>query len=114
MLFSNSASVKGFHPSPRTKDRYSLEEIFNRLKYAKEKRGWKQRITITDWTRIGEGHALLIHPGGNVVASPIFSDDKEIEYIGNLHRESLEDIWKKYPYKQEHYEKYLEKSLYVI
>ena len=97
-----------------TKDRYSLDEIFSRLRSAKEKKGWRQRITITDWTKIGEGHALLIHPDGNVVASPIFCNDKEVEYVGNLHRESLEDIWKRYPHKQEHFKKYLEKSLYVL
>ena len=98
----------------KTKDKYLLDKIFNELKSAKEEKGWKQRITITDWKRIGEGHALLIHPDGNVVASPIFSSDKEVEYIGNLHKESLENIWEKYPNKQKHFNKYLEKSLYVI
>ncbi len=96
-----------------TKGKYLLDEIFNRLKTSKEAKGWSQRITLTDWRRIGEGHALLIHPDGNVVASPIFSGDEAIEHIGNLHREDLKQLWERYQHKEEHFKKYLEKSLYV-
>ena len=96
-----------------TKGKYLLDEIFNRLRSSKEAKGWSQRITLTDWGRIGEGHALLIHPDGNVVASPIFSGDKAIEHIGNLHREDLRQLWERYQHKEEHFKKYLEKSLYV-
>ncbi|MEW5897119.1 MAG: radical SAM protein [Nanoarchaeota archaeon] len=97
----------------KTKGKYLLDEVFDRLKTGKETKSWSQRITLTDWRRIGEGHALLIHPDGNVVASPIFSGEEAVEYIGNLHKESLGQLWDKFQHKEEHFKKYLEKSLYV-
>ncbi len=98
----------------KIKDNYNLNKLYKELKCLKENLGWKQRITLTDWKRIGEGHALLIHPDGWVVESPIFSNDSGINFIGNLHNEELKSIWKKFTHKKAHYQKYLEKNLYVI
>jgi hypothetical protein len=30
-------------------------------------------LVLVGWARVGEGHALLVHPNGEVVASPMFS-----------------------------------------
>lgn len=98
----------------KTKNNYDLNGIYKKLKNLKKNLGWKQRITLTDWKRIGEGHALLIHPDGWVVESPIFSNNSGINFIGNLHKEELKSIWQKFTHKEVHYKKYLEKNLYVI
>jgi len=96
--------------------RLSSEEIrklFNGLKKRKEKFGWDVRITLTDWEKIKEGHALLVHPNGDVVASPVWSRSSCIEYLGNILKEDIKEIWAKNPYKKNHVKKYIEKTLMV-
>lgn len=90
-----------------------IRELFNELKNKKEKFGWNVRITLTDWEKIKEGHALLVHPNGDVVASPVWSKGGCIRYIGNILEEPISEIWKKYPYKENHVKKYVEKTLMV-
>jgi len=87
--------------------------IYNLLKDLKEKYGWKTRITITDWSRINEGHALLIHPNGDIVASPVWSNSSCISYVGNIMKENIQAIWSKYQYKENHLKKYIENTLLV-
>jgi MoaA/NifB/PqqE/SkfB family radical SAM enzyme len=90
-----------------------LENLFNLVKEEKQRNGWEVRITITDWGLVREGHALLIHPDGQIVASPVPSMTNCIRPIGNLERNSLKWIWQNYPYKENHVRKYLEETLYV-
>lgn len=90
-----------------------LLAIFNKIREEKERNGWIVKITLADWSKIGKGHALLIHPDGEVVASPVFSEDNCIEHVGNILTENIDAIWKKYPYKMNHVQKYLEETLYV-
>lgn len=90
-----------------------IRELFNELKNKKETMGWNVRITLTDWENINEGHALLIHPNGDVVASPVWSKEPCIEHVGNLLKENIKEIWAKYPYKENHVKKYIEKTLWV-
>ncbi len=90
-----------------------IKKLFNELKNKKDKMGWNIRITLTDWNKIKEGHALLIHPNGDVVASPVWSKESCVDYIGNILNDSIEKIWIKYPYKENHVKKYIEKTLMV-
>lgn len=90
-----------------------IKEVFYKIKMYKNKYGWTERITIIDWSKVGEGHALLIHPNGDVVASPVPSNDDCIQYLGNLLKENIKDVWSKYPYKHNHVNKYVEDTLYV-
>lgn len=90
-----------------------IKSVFEQIKKQKKAAGWRVRITLTDWEKIGEGHALLVHPNGNVVASPVWSKEPCIEYVGNILREEISDIWAKYPYKENHVKKYVEKTLMV-
>jgi MoaA/NifB/PqqE/SkfB family radical SAM enzyme len=96
----------------KVKDK-NIEKVFDQIKNQKERCGWTPRITLIDWNMVGEGHALLIHPNGDVVASPVPSEEECIKYIGNLLKEDIIRIWEKYPYKQNHMNKYIERSLYV-
>jgi MoaA/NifB/PqqE/SkfB family radical SAM enzyme len=90
-----------------------LASIFQGIKSEKERNGWTVRIAMTDWNRVGEGHAILVLPNGDVVASPVPSQEECVLLLGNILEESIESIWKKYPYKENHLNKYLEKTLYV-
>jgi len=79
----------------------------------KEKNGWKIRLTITDWLKVGEGHAILVEPNGRMIASPVWTHEDCILPIGNLHSSSAEELWTAYPYKANHLKKYLEHTLDV-
>lgn len=90
-----------------------LFETFQRIRLEKERNGWMVRIALTDWNRVGEGHAILVHPNGDVVASPVPSQERCVLLLGNVLKENIRSIWRKYPYKENHLSKYLEKTLYV-
>jgi MoaA/NifB/PqqE/SkfB family radical SAM enzyme len=90
-----------------------LANAFHRISEEKKKNGWNVRITLTDWGLVREGHALLIHPDGEVVASPVPSEPSCIKSFGNLTRDSMSDIWNRYEYVDNHLNKYLEETLYV-
>jgi MoaA/NifB/PqqE/SkfB family radical SAM enzyme len=87
--------------------------LFEELKRQKASMGWRVRITVTDWNRIREGHALLIHPDGEVVASPVWSKEGCVQVVGNILHEDIRTIWARYPYKRHHVDKYVENSLLV-
>ena len=91
----------------------NIRKLFENLKSLKKHTGWNVRITVTDWERIKEGHALLVHPNGDVVASPVWTKEGCIEYVGNILKDLISKIWEKYPYKENHVKKYIEKSLMV-
>ena len=91
----------------------AIEEIFEKLKKVKDEYGIHTKIVMTDWERIKEGHAILIHPDGMVVASPVWTKDGCIDIIGNINTSTLEDLWSKYPYKENHINKYIEKTMKV-
>ncbi|MBT9137084.1 MAG: putative mycofactocin radical SAM maturase MftC [Firmicutes bacterium] len=79
----------------------------------KQRNDWKIRITITDWMKVGEGHAILIEPDGRLIASPVWTHEDCVLPVGNLHQSSAEELWKAYPYKGNHLKKYLEHTLDV-
>lgn len=84
------------------------------LKINKEELGWKIHISLTNWEQIGEGHAILIHPNGDLVASPVWTKEGCLDYIGNILNESIKNLWLNYPYKTNHVKKYIEKTLITI
>jgi len=84
------------------------------LRREKERNGWRVRITISDWTRIGQGHAILVEPDGRAIASPVWEHPDCLLPFGNLAEEDMEDLWQKYPYKENHMNKYLENTLIVV
>jgi MoaA/NifB/PqqE/SkfB family radical SAM enzyme len=94
-------------------DSNSLSGIFEIIKRHKEEEKWKVRITITDWNQVEEGHAILIHPDGEVVASPVPSLPTCIEPIGNVLNEDIQECWKRYRFTNQHVKKYIEDTLLV-
>lgn len=90
-----------------------LSAIFGKIKKEKERNGWAPKITLVDWSKVGDGHAILVHPNGDVAASPVSTRDNCIHVVGNLLESNIQEIWETYPYKENHLRKYLEESLYV-
>jgi MoaA/NifB/PqqE/SkfB family radical SAM enzyme len=91
-----------------------VDRLADFLLKEKEKNGWKIRITITDWMRVGKGHAILIEPDGRAIASPVWETPDCIEAFGSLHDVTAQELWHAYPYKSNHLRKYLEQTLVVV
>lgn len=99
------------------------EDLFHELTTLREKHGWRPSLRMTTWTRDTEGYSILIYPDATVWAWPVYggfadganqggTDDKTL-YLGNLMSENMDTIWARYPFKRNHFRKYLGKSIYV-
>lgn len=94
----------------------TLEEavvLFAYVKKTKEIYGWTPTITLTTWGHDVEGYSLLVYPNGNTYAWPVYDQPDKVLLLGNLIDESIKSIWARNPYKQNHYNKYLGKSIFV-
>lgn len=91
-----------------------LDQLHDYLQAEKQRNGWTPRITIADWMRIGPGHAILIEPDGRAIASPVWDAPDCLEPFGSLHEDSAADLWDRFPYKQNHLNKYLERTMVVL
>src|SRR5215472_6960548 len=91
-----------------------LEKLYDYLQQEKQRNGWTPRITIADWMRIGEGHAILVEPNGRAVASPVWQAPECIVPFGNLYEQSAQTLWQSFPYKLNHLNKYLERTMMVV
>lgn len=91
-----------------------LDQLYEYLQTEKERNGWTPRITIADWMKIGPGHAILIEPDGRAIASPVWSAPECLEPFGNLYESSAADLWARFPYKENHINKYLERTMMVV
>ena len=99
-----------------SKDRLNSSEtemVFQKLKDIKVRFGIHTKVVLTDWEKIKEGHAILIHPDGTVVASPVWSKEGCIDVIGNIYKSRIEELWSIYPYKENHVNKHIEKTMRV-
>ncbi|MCG2697742.1 radical SAM protein [Candidatus Parcubacteria bacterium] len=85
--------------------------LFADIKKAKKIYGWTPKITLTTWGAEVEGYSLLVYPNGNTYAWPVYNQIDKVLLLGNLADENIKDIWAKNPYKQNHYNKYLGKSI---
>lgn len=99
-----------------TSEYLSLEEskaLFMDVRKAKDAYGWTPKITLTTWGPDVEGYSLLMYPDGNTYAWPVYDQPDKISLLGNLKKNSIKEIWAKNPYKRNHYNKYLGKSIFV-
>ncbi|CAM4014911.1 hypothetical protein KIPE111705_36310 [Kibdelosporangium persicum] len=91
-----------------------LDQLYAYLAEEKERHGWTPRITIADWMKIGPGHAILVEPDGRAIASPVWSEPDCLEPFGNLCESSVTELWNQFPYKENHMNKYLERTMMTI
>lgn len=100
------------------KDEFITDEEANdlcgQIAEAKLKYGWKTTYTFTTWNKKTDGYSILVYPNGKVYAWPAINYPDKVLPLGDLHVDSIEDIWKIYPYKENHVNKYLGNGVKVI
>ncbi len=89
----------------RNSDRY--KDLWDELLKYKEKFGLTPAVSMADWQKIGKGSVILINSDGEVVGSPSIGDPDCVTKMGNILEESIEEMWKRYQYKDNHINKYL-------
>jgi len=100
-----------FEDFTSSEDIASLEE---KLRQEKERNGWTPRIVLTDWMKVGQGHAILVEPDGRAVASPVWDQPDCIDPFADLSQCTAQELWDAFPYKTNHLAKYLERTMIVI
>jgi len=118
----NALRVKIISPIPKGRGQslgdqvlasQEIASLHEELSQLKQESGWSFSITITDWAHVREGHALLVHPDGEVVASPVPDSPGCVRRIGRVPGMDAKEIWDAYPYKENHIQKYFDRSLFV-
>ena len=88
-------------------------EAFGRLTELRGIHDWRPAVRMTPWTAETEGHMIVIEPNGNAQAWPVYDRPDLFLPLGNLLEEPITAIWGRYPYKANHYAKYLGRSIYT-
>ena len=86
-------------------------DAFERLTELRTTHDWRPALRITPWTEATEGHMIVVEPNGNAQAWPVYDQPDLFLRLGNLLREPITAIWERYPYKANHYAKYLGASI---
>ena len=82
-------------------------DAFGRLTELRGIHDWRPAVRMTPWTAETEGHMIVIEPNGNAQAWPVYDQPDLFLPLGNLLEEPITAIWDRYPYKANHYAKYL-------
>jgi MoaA/NifB/PqqE/SkfB family radical SAM enzyme len=88
-------------------------EHFDRLNELRNTHGWQPAIRMTPWTTATEGHMIVIEPNGNVQAWPVYDQPDLFLRLGNILDEPITRLWERYPFKLNHYAKYLGTSIFT-
>jgi MoaA/NifB/PqqE/SkfB family radical SAM enzyme len=88
-------------------------EHFDRLTELRNIHSWQPAVRMTPWTDATEGHMIVIEPNGNVQAWPVYDQPDLFLRLGNIFEEPITELWKRYPYKANHYAKYLGASIFT-
>lgn len=86
-------------------------ETFARLQELRAVHGWRPAVRMTTWTEATEGHMIVIEPTGQAHAWPVYDAPDLWQPLGNLLQEPIEAIWDRYPFKVNHFAKYLGTSI---
>ena len=87
------------------------QELFGRLAELRATHDWRPAVRLTPWTKDTEGHMIVIEPNGNAQAWPVYNQPDMFLRLGNLLEEPVTAIWARYPFKANHYAKYLGHSI---
>ncbi len=88
-------------------------EAFGRLTELRAVHDWRPAVRMTPWTPETEGHMIVVEPDGSAQAWPVYDEPDLFGYLGNLLHEPVTEIWDRYPYKANHYAKYLGASIHA-
>ncbi|MFD8339981.1 radical SAM protein [Streptomyces solisilvae] len=86
-------------------------ETFSRLSELRTVHGWSPALRMTTWTPDNEGHMIVIEPTGIARAWPVYDAPDLWEPLGNVLEEPVTAIWDRYRFKENHYAKYLGRSI---
>ncbi|MFJ2187843.1 radical SAM protein [Kitasatospora sp. NPDC087861] len=89
-------------------------EAFGRLTELRSTYQWSPALRLTTWTPENEGHMIVVEPTGKANAWPVYDSKDLFEPIGNVLEEPIQEIWKRYRFKENHYRKYLGASIRTI
>ena len=87
------------------------QEAFGRLTELRAIHDWRPAVRMTPWIPATEGHMIVIEPNGSAQAWPVYDRPDLFLPLGNLLEEPVTAIWDRYPYKANHYAKYLGASI---
>jgi MoaA/NifB/PqqE/SkfB family radical SAM enzyme len=88
-------------------------EAFGRLTELRTVHDWRPAVRMTPWTAETEGHMIVVEPSGDAQAWPVYDQPDLFLKLGNLLDEPVARIWDRYPYKRNHFAKYLGASIYT-
>jgi MoaA/NifB/PqqE/SkfB family radical SAM enzyme len=86
-------------------------DAFGRLTELRAVHDWRPAVRMTPWTAETEGHMIVVEPDGSAQAWPVYDRPDLFLPLGNLLEEPVTAIWDRYPYKANHYAKYLGASI---
>ncbi|MCD0450464.1 radical SAM protein [Actinocorallia sp. API 0066] len=84
---------------------------FDRLAELRVTHEWRPAIRMTPWTAETEGHMIVIEPNGNANAWPVYDQPDLFLRLGNVREEPMTELWKRYPYQENHFAKHLGTSI---
>ena len=88
-------------------------DAFGRLTELRAIHDWRPAVRMTPWTAETEGHMIVVEPNGAAQAWPVYDRPDLFLPLGNLLEEPITALWGRYPYKSNHYAKYLGASIYT-
>ncbi len=88
-------------------------DAFGRLTELRAVHDWRPAVRMTPWTADTEGHMIVVEPSGDAHAWPVYDQPDLFLKLGNLLCEPVTRIWDRYPYKRNHFAKYLGASIYT-
>jgi len=88
-------------------------DAFGRLTELRTLHDWRPAVRMTPWTAETEGHMIVVEPSGDAQAWPVYDQPDLFLRLGNLLQEPVARIWDRYPYKRNHFAKYLGASIYT-
>ena len=88
-------------------------DAFGRLTELRTLHDWRPAVRMTPWTAETEGHMIVVEPAGDAQAWPVYDQPDLFLRLGNLLQEPVARIWDRYPYKRNHFAKYLGASIYT-
>ena len=88
--------------------------VCDRIAEAKEKFDWKTVFTFSIWNENTNGYSILVYPNGKTYAWPALDYQDKVLLLGDLHTDTIEEIWERYPYKFNHINKYLGNGVKII
>ncbi|UED85044.1 radical SAM protein [Streptomyces profundus] len=86
-------------------------ETFSRLSELRTVHQWRPALRMTTWTPSNEGHMIVIEPNGVARAWPVYDAPDLWEPLGNVLQEPISAIWQRYRFKENHFAKYLGRSI---